>query len=76
MLKDGGIIKPIRHCSWVSNLVHIRKKNGDIRFCVDFRNLNIASLKENCGLCNMEAILQQVTGLESMSMIDGFLGYN
>lgn len=42
-IKDGGIIKPIRHSSWVSNLVPVRKKNGDIRLCVDFRNLNLAS---------------------------------
>lgn len=35
-LREGGIIKPIRHSSWVSNLVLVRKKNGDIRLCVDF----------------------------------------
>lgn len=75
-LRDGGIIKPIRHSSWVSNLVPVRKKNGDIRLCVDFRNLNIASLKDNYGLPNMEAMLQQVTSSELMSMMDGFLGYN
>ena len=44
-LKDVGIIKPIRHSSSVSNLVPVRKKKGDIRLCVDFRNLNISSLR-------------------------------
>ena len=44
---DAGIIKPIRYSTWVSNLVLARKKNGDIRLCVDFRNLNISSLKDN-----------------------------
>ena len=75
-LRDVGIIKPIRHSSWVSNLVSVRKKNGDIRLCVDFRNLNISSLKDNYGLPNMEAMLQKVTGSELMSMMDGFSGYN
>ena len=75
-LRDGGIIKIIRHYSWVSNLVLVRKKNGDIRLCVDFRNLNIASLKDNYGLPNMEAMLQHVTGSKLMSMMDEFLGYN
>ena len=56
-LRDGGIIKPIRHSTWVSNLVIVRKKNGDIRLCVDFRNLNITFLKDNYGLPNMEAML-------------------
>ena len=57
-LRDARTIKPIRHSSWVSNLVLVRKKNGDIRLCVDFRNMNIASLKDNYGLRNMEAMLQ------------------
>ena len=43
---------------------------------MDFRNLNIASLKDNYGLPNMEAMLQQVIGCELLSMMDGFLGYN
>ena len=56
-LRDGRIIKPIRHSSWVSNLVPVRKKNGDIRLCVDFRNLNIALLKDNYGLPNIDNML-------------------
>ena len=35
-----GIIAPTRHSSWCSNLVVVRKKNGSIRICIDFRNLN------------------------------------
>ena len=31
------IIFPVRHSSWVSNMVPVRKKNGDIRICIDFR---------------------------------------
>ena len=75
-LRDVGIIKPIRHSSWVSNLVPIRKKNGDIRLYVDFRNLNISSLKDNYFLPNMEAMLQRVTSYKLMSMMDGFSRYN
>ncbi|XP_059068384.1 subtilisin-like protease SBT5.3 [Cryptomeria japonica] len=58
-LKDGGIIKPTRYSTWVSNLVLIRKKNGDIRLYVDFRNLNMSSLKDNYPVPNMESILQK-----------------
>lgn len=75
-LRDGGIIKPIRHSSWVSNLVPIRKKNGDIRLCVDSRNLNVSSLKDNYPLPNMEAFLQKVTGCELLSIMDGLSSYN
>lgn len=71
-LRDVGIIKHIRNSSCVSNIVLVRNKNGDIRLCIDFRNLNISSLKDNYGLPNMEAMLQRVTGLELMLMMDGF----
>ena len=41
-LLKAKIIFPVRHYKWVSNLVPVRKKNGDIRICIDFRNLNKA----------------------------------
>ena len=75
-LRDVEIIKPIRHSSWVSNLVPIRNKKGDIRLCVDFRNLNMSSLKENYCLPNMEAMLQKVTSSKLLAMMDGLLEYN
>ena len=60
----------------MENLVPIRKKNGEIRIYVDFRNLNISCLKDNYPLPNIDQILQKVVGAQRMSMIDGFLGYN
>ena len=36
----AGFIKPIQHPRWLSNMVSVKKKNGQIRCCVDFRNLN------------------------------------
>ena len=73
---DVGIIAPTRHSSWCSNLVVVRKKNGSLRICIDFRNLNIACQKDNYPLPNMETLLQRVTRAGMMSMLDGFSGYN
>jgi hypothetical protein len=73
---DAKIIIPLRYSEWVANLVPVRKKNGEIRLCVDFRNLNRSSKKDNYHLPNMENILQKVTGATRMSMVDGFSGYN
>lgn len=75
MLK-AKIIYPIHHSTWVANIVPVRKKNGEIRICVDFCNLNQASLKDNYPLPVMDHLLQTVSGSEMMSMLDGFLGYN
>ena len=43
-LKKANIIAPIRHLDWLSNPVVVRKKTGEIRLCVDFRDLNKVSI--------------------------------
>ena len=43
----ASIIAPTRHSSWCLNLVVVRKKNGQLRLCIDFRNLNISCMKDN-----------------------------
>jgi len=66
----------LRFSKWVANLVPIRKKNREIRLCVDFRNLNRVSLKDNYPLPKMDHILQKMVGSQKMSMLDGFSRYN
>ena len=73
---DAGIIVPLRYSEWVSNLVSVRKKTGEIRLCIDFRNLNRASLKDNYPLPKMDHILQRAVGSKIISLLEGFSGYN
>ena len=73
---DAQIILPLRYSNWVANLVHVRKKNGEIKLCVDFRNLNKESLNDNYSLPKMDQLLQMVSGAQRLSMLDGFSGYN
>ena len=75
-MHDAGIIVPVRYLDWVSNVVSVRKKTGEIRLCIDFRNLNKASLKDNYPLPKMDHILQRVVGSKIISLLDGFSGYN
>jgi hypothetical protein len=75
-LFDAKIIMLLRFSKWVANLVHVIKKSGEIRLCVDFQNLNRVSLKDNYPLPKMDYILQKVVGYHKMSMLDGFFGYN
>ena len=67
-----GIICHCRNMTWVSNPVIVRKKRGDIRICIDFINLNLASLKDKYPLPNMENLLQRVTDARMLSLLDGF----
>ena len=64
------------HSRWLANVVPVRKKKGEIRICIDFRNLNKVSLKDNYPLPKMDHILQKVVGSQRMSMLDGFSRYN
>jgi len=66
------IIYPIKHSTWVANLVPIRKKNGEIQLCVYFRGLNRVSMKDHYPLHPMEKILNTVVGSKRFSVIDGF----
>jgi hypothetical protein len=56
-LLDDKIIFQVRHFAWVENLVPMRKKYGEIRLCVDFKNLNRASEKDNYPVPPMEQLL-------------------
>ena len=49
---------------------------GEIRLCVDLRNLNKVSLKDNYPLPKMDHILQMVVDSIRISLLDGFFGYN
>lgn len=73
---DAKIIVSLRFSKWVANLVLVRKKNGGIRLCIDFRNLNRVSLKDNYPLPRMDHILQRVFRSQIISTLDGFSGYN
>jgi hypothetical protein len=54
---DAKIIVSLRFSKWVSNLVPTRKKRGEIRLCIDFKNLNKVSLKDNYPLPKIDHIL-------------------
>lgn len=75
-LIEANIIFPIKHSSWVANLVPVRKKTREIRLCVDFRELKRTSLKDYYPLPSMKQILSKVSGSKRFSFLDGFLGYN
>lgn len=73
---EAKIITPLRFSGWVSNLVPTRKKTDKIRLCVDLRNLNKVSLKDNHPLPEMDHTLQRVLWSTRISLLDGFSGYN
>lgn len=57
-------------------MVPVTKKDGKIRICVDYRNLNKDSLKDNFLLKSINILIDNYTKHEMQSFMDGYVGYN
>ena len=75
-LLAAGFIRPIEHLKLLSNIVPVKKKNGQMRCCVNFRNLNKACPKDEFPLPNMDMLIDSVAEHAIFSFMDGFSGYN
>ena len=42
-LYEANFIWQCRYTKWISNIVPVLKKNGKLRVCIDFRDLNKAT---------------------------------
>ena len=42
-----GFLEVAKYPQWVANIVPVSKKDGKVRMCVDYRDLNKASPKDN-----------------------------
>jgi hypothetical protein len=73
---EAKIIAPMRLSSLVTDPTLARKKNGEIKLCVDFKSLNQLYLKDNYMLPTIEHSLQKVTKSGMMSIVKSFLDYN
>lgn len=60
---------------WTSNIVLICKKDGSLRFCVDYRQLNQLTYKDGYPLPNIETCLQSLGGSRYFSSLDLRAGY-
>ena len=61
---------------WLANIVPVMKKNGKLRVCVDFRDLNVATPKEMYVMPISNMLIDSTTNNELLSIMDGFSGYN
>jgi len=75
-LLHSGFIYMVPLTDWVSNIVPVMKKQGTIRVCVDYRDVNQACPKDNYPTPFIDQIIDECTGCEIFSFMDGFSGYN
>jgi hypothetical protein len=74
-LLQENFIRTCRYAEWVSNIVPVEKKNiGKIRICVDFKNLNKATPKDEYPMPIGDELINQASGNKIISFLDGNAG--
>jgi hypothetical protein len=69
---EAGIIEPVEESEWISPMVVQDKKTGEIRICVDLKNLNDACLHGPFPTPLTDEVLDNMVGQEVYSFTDGF----
>jgi hypothetical protein len=73
---EAGFIRPCRYAEWISSIVPIQKKDGRWRVCVDFRNLNRATPKDEYSMPVAETLINAAADNKISSFMDGNSSYN
>jgi hypothetical protein len=74
LLASGAIRKSFS--PWASNVVLVRKKDGSLRMCVDYRQLNARTIKDSYALPRIDEILDSLSGAKYFSVVDMKSGYH
>ena len=61
---------------WLANMVPVLKKDGKLRICVDYRDLNKACPKDDFPLPYIDVLIDNITTCAIYSFMDGFSVYN
>ena len=71
-----GFIRPVKRATWLSPIVVILKKNGQIRVCINYHKLNAMTVTDAFPLPFTNSVLDTVAAHECYIFLDGFNGYN
>lgn len=75
-LIDASFMKLIKHPIWLANIVLIKKKNDQMRICINSYNLNKAYSKDEFPLSNMDILIDFIPKQDMLSFMYSFNGYN
>ncbi len=76
-LLKAGFIRPAIYADWLANIVPVlKRKTGAVRICVDYRNLNEASPKDEYPMPMADMLIDGAAHNQMLSFMDGNAGYN
>jgi hypothetical protein len=75
-LLDANFVRPCRYAEWISNIVPVYKKNGKMRVCIDFKDLNRATPMDGYPMPIADLLVDAAAGHKVISFMDGNAGYN
>ncbi|KAL1293674.1 hypothetical protein AAHE18_19G088200 [Arachis hypogaea] len=75
-LIKAKFIRTARYVEWVSNIVPVIKKNGKLRVCIIFRDLNNATPKDEYFMPIADILIDSAAGNKILSFMDGYSGSN
>ncbi|GAA0161471.1 hypothetical protein LIER_17781 [Lithospermum erythrorhizon] len=75
-LIEFGFIREVQNSTWLANIVPVKKKNVQIRVCVDFGDLNHACPKDDFPFPIHELMIDATTGHDALTFMDGSSRYN
>ncbi|XP_039036556.1 uncharacterized protein LOC120173457 [Hibiscus syriacus] len=73
---DAGFLQEEKYPEWVANIESVPKNDGKVHMCVDYRDLNKASPKDNFPLPHIDTLVDNNAGHSWFSFMNGFSGYN
>jgi hypothetical protein len=74
-LLDKGFIRP-RNSPWEAPVLFVKKKDGTLRLCIDYRQLNKVTVKNRYPLPRIDDLFDQLKGARVFSKIDLRFGYH
>ena len=74
LMLDAGVIRP-NNSPWCNAVVLVRKKDGSLRFCIDFRKLNSLTVKDSHPLPHICEMLESLAGAAHYSTFDMNSGF-
>ena len=69
---NAGFLVVISYPQWVANVVPVPKKDDKVHMCVDYRDLNRASPKDDFPLPHIDVLVDNTAQHKVFSFMDGF----